>query len=131
MKKNRQVGKGCSGYGWSRREERSESAGSNKQPCPILKGQKSWKGFIGTIKKDLEQMLCFTNKGNNYLTPVIKHWVGDTCEKEEAEEEVKGSEKIKWRSLRGLLSADLFKLCVVMCKELQFLWWSPLNLRGI
>lgn len=35
--------------GW--REERSESAGSNKQPSPILKGQKSWKGFIGTIKK--------------------------------------------------------------------------------
>lgn len=35
--------------GW--REEESESAGSNKQLSPILKGQKSWKGFIGTIKK--------------------------------------------------------------------------------
>ncbi len=33
------------------REEGSESAGSNKQPSPILKGQKSWKSFIGTIKK--------------------------------------------------------------------------------
>lgn len=35
--------------GW--REDGSESTGSNKQPSPILKGQKSWKGFIGTIKK--------------------------------------------------------------------------------
>lgn len=35
--------------GW--REVKSVSAGSNKQPSPILKGQKSWKGFIGTIKK--------------------------------------------------------------------------------
>lgn len=33
------------------REDGSESTGSNKQPSPILKGQKSWKGFIGTIKK--------------------------------------------------------------------------------
>lgn len=28
-----------------------EFTGSNKQPSPILKGQKSCKGFIGTIKK--------------------------------------------------------------------------------
>lgn len=34
-----------------RREDGSESAGSNNQPSPILKGQKSWKGFIGTLKK--------------------------------------------------------------------------------
>lgn len=67
------------------REEKSESTGSNKQPRPILKGQKSWKGFIGTIKKDPEQMLRFTNKGNNYFTPVIKPCVGDTSEEEEAE----------------------------------------------
>lgn len=37
------------GGGW--RLEGSESIGSNKQPTPILKGWKSWKGFIGTIKK--------------------------------------------------------------------------------
>lgn len=66
--------------GESRREERRVSAGSNKEPRPILKGQKSWKDFIGTIKKDLEQMLRFTNKGNNYFTPVIKPCVGDTSE---------------------------------------------------
>lgn len=50
-------------------------------------------------------------------------------EKEEEEEE--GSEKIKWRSLRGLLLVDVFSLCVVMCEELLSLWRSPLNLRGI
>lgn len=47
------------------------------------------------------------------------------------EEEEEGSEKIKWRSLRGLLLVDVFRLCVVMCEELLGLWKSPLNLRGI
>lgn len=37
------------GGGWN--EEGRESAGSSKQPSPILKGQKSCNGFIGTIKK--------------------------------------------------------------------------------
>ena len=52
-------------------------------------------------------------------------------EEEEAEEE--GSEKIKWRSLRGLLLMDAFRLCVVVCEELLriSLWKSPLNLRGV
>lgn len=45
--------------------------------------------------------------------------------------EEEGSEKIKWRSFRGLLLVDVFRLCVVMCEELLSLWKSLLNLKGI
>lgn len=37
-------------------------------------------------------MLCFTNKGNNYFTPVIKICVGTRVRGGG------GSEEIKWRS---------------------------------
>lgn len=72
-------------------------------------------------------MLRFTNKENNYFTPVIKHFVGS----EKWEEE--GCEKIKWRSLKGLLLMDVLRPCVVVCEEVlrMSLWKSPLNLRGV
>lgn len=47
--------------------------------------------------------------------------------------EAEGCEKIKWRSLKGLLLMDVLRLCVVVAEEVSrmSLWKSPLNLRGV
>lgn len=49
-------------------------------------------------------MLRFTNKQNNYFAAVIKAYVRTRGRR-------RRSEKIKWRSLRGLLLMNVFRLC--------------------